>query len=335
MTLHPLTQRYVRRQDRDGVGEPSDGDHWFAGGTDLIPLARTGVVDAEELVDIKSGDLDGTIERTKTGWRLGALATLSDLGDHVDLGEAVPAIREAVSQSATLQIRNRATIGGNLLQRPRCSYFRDPEIACWMKGGTECPAREGRNEHHALIDEPCVTPQPSDLASVLVAVDAEVTIAGAGDRHRTIPVSEFLQRPTAERRRLHTLATGELITSIDIADVTNRRSTYLKAMDRATWQFALVGIAAAVDTDETGVVTKASLVATGIDSIPHRLTHSADELAGSTLSTESITAAVRCATDGLVPLPENGYKLALLRGLIQRSLEHVQQTPDQSDRRRG
>lgn len=323
MTLTPATGRYSRWDRNDGDPELAEGAHWFAGGTDLIPLSRTGVVDVDALVDIKSSNLGTTIERSGDVWTIGALATLSDLADHEGLADAIPAIREAVSQAATLQIRHRATVGGNMLQRSRCSYFRDPEVACWMKGGTDCPAPEGRNEHHALVDEPCVTTQPSDLAAVLVALAAEVTVAGSGGRERVVPIAEFLQRPSEERRSLHVLDPGELIKSIAFADPGTRRSTYLKAMDRAVWQFALVGVAALVDVDQSGTVRSAELVASGVDSIPHPLNRSADALIGRELSDESIADAAGAAPDGLIPLSENGYKVALLRGLVQRALERL------------
>lgn len=323
MTLTPATGRYSRWDRNDGDPELAQGAHWFAGGTDLIPLSRTGVVDVDALVDIKSSNLGTTIERSGDVWTIGALATLSDLADHEGLADAIPAIREAVSQAATLQIRHRATIGGNLLQRPRCSYFRDPEVACWMKGGSDCPAQQGRNEHHALVDEPCVATQPSDLASVLVALDAELTVAEPGGRRRVVPITEFMQRPSEARRALHILEPGELIVSIAFADPATRRSTYRKAMDRAVWQFALVGVAAIVDVDHSGTVRLAKLVASGVDSIPHPLTRSADALVGRELSDESIAEAVHAAPGGLVALSENGYKVTLLRGLVQRALEQL------------
>lgn len=323
MTLSPVTTNYMRWDQPDGRPDPSDHTEWFAGGTDLIPLARSGVIDLDSVVDIKSTHLDRRVQRTDDRWRLGALTTLSDLAAHEELTTAVPAIAQAVEQSATLQIRHRATVGGNLLQRPRCSYFRDPNISCWMKGGSECPARDGRNEHHALIDEPCVATQPSDLASVLVALDADVHIEDDGGRERTVAITELLQRPTEERRQLHTLAPGDLITSVEFADPGTARSTYLKAMNRAVWQFALVGVAAIVDIDDTGTVVSASLVASGVDSVPRRLTSSCDALGGRELSATSITAAVDAAADGLTELSENGYKIPLLRGLVQRSLERL------------
>ncbi|WP_051063123.1 FAD binding domain-containing protein [Ilumatobacter nonamiensis] len=321
MTLSPVTSGYTRWDQSDRRLVSSDETEWFAGGTDLIPLARSGVLDLDSVVDIKSSHLERTVQRIDDRWRIGALATLSDLAEHEELTATVPAIAQAVSQSATLQIRHRATVAGNLLQRPRCSYFRDPSISCWMKGGSDCPARDGRNEHHALIDEPCVATQPSDLASVLVALDADVNIDGHDGSERTVPVAELLQRPVADRRSLHTLESGDVITSLEFTDPGTSRSTYLKAMNRAVWQFALVGVAAIVDIDDRHTVVSASLVASGVDSVPRRLTTSSETLTGRELTASSIASAADAAADGLTELSENGYKTALLRGLVQRSLE--------------
>ena len=299
------------------------GSMALAGGTDLLSLHKVGLIDTQRVVDLKTSGLPDGIEPTVDGWRLGALATLSDLEDHDDLRDALRAITAAVAQAATRQIRNRATVGGNLLQRPRCRYYRDEATTCWFDGGDSCPAREGRNEHHAIFDTgPCVAVQPSDLASVLVALDADVTTHGP--RARTIPVADLLAAPTDDRRALHRLGGDEIISSIEIAVPDGRRSSYRKAMDRAAWQFALAGVAAAVDTDGDGVVTRARLVASGVAGTPWRLHHAEDSLAGRVLSPESIADAGRCADEGAKPLEHNGYKRALLRGLVRRTLEDLE-----------
>lgn len=322
MTLHPITIRY--EQSGDAIDERSDAT-LFAGGTDIIPLARTGVLDAPDLVDIKTSSLSTTIESDEEEWTIGALVTLAHLEHHEELRQAAPAIAQALSQVATLQIRNRATVGGNLLQRPRCSYFRDPDVMCWMKGGTDCPAIEGRNEHLALRGEHCVATQPSDLAAVLVALGAEVTIQPSGDQRptRRIPVSEFLVAPQPEHRSLNSLRAGQVITSIHIprTSLSDAISVYLKAMDRAVWQFALVGIAAVVTLDSEGSVEQASLCASGVANTPLSLDSAAESLVGMPLTAASINTAAALATEGLDALSENHYKLTLLRGLVARALQ--------------
>ncbi len=322
MTLHPITTNYRRSID---AAEPG-GALLYAGGTDLIPLARGGVVDAPDLVDIKSSSLSRTIEATDGEWVIGSLTTLGELERHDELQKTVPAIAQALSQVATLQIRNRATVGGNLLQRPRCSYFRDADVDCFMKGGDTCPAIDGRNEHLALSGDRCVAPQPSDLASVLVAIGADVMTATSDGSERRVPVGDFLVAPSDDRRALHALADGELVTSIRIPLTKDREvsSVYLKAMDRAVWHFALVGVAAIVERGASGKVEHASLCASGVSNTPLELRRAAETLVGSTLTSASIERAAAVSVEGLDSLSENRFKIALLRGLVTRTLQAIQ-----------
>ncbi len=324
MTLHPITTNYRRSDD----SVESHGALLYAGGTDLIPLARGGIVGAPDLVDIKSSSLSSAIEATDDEWVIGALTTLRELERHDELQKTMPLIAQALSQVATIQIRNRATVGGNLLQRPRCSYFRDADVDCFMKGGDTCPAIDGRNEHLALSGERCAAPQPSDLASVLVALGADVMIATGFDTEseRRVSVADFLVAPSDDRQALHALADGELITSIRIPQTKDREvsSVYLKAMDRAVWHFALVGIAAVVTWDSSGKVERASLCASGVSNTPLELPRAAESLVGSALTPATIERAAATSVEGLDSLSENHFKITLLRGLVTRSLESVQ-----------
>lgn len=298
---------------------------FLAGGTDLLPLYKVGLVDPGRVVDIKTSDLPATIERDGDAWRIGALATLADVEDHAGLRETLPALGQSVEQAATRQLRNRATVGGNLLQRPRCRYYRAEAMTCWFDGGDTCPARDGRNEHHAIFQTgPCVAVQPSDLASVLVATDAEVTVRGDGDR--SIPVADLLAPPDDERRSLHLLGEGEIIVSVHVPDPGPSRSCYLKAMDRAAWAFALAGLAAIVDVGDDGLVVRADLVASGVASVPWRLTAAEEALVGRTLGDDAIAAAATAAADGAEPLQENRYKRTLLSGLTDHALRQLQDT---------
>src|SRR5918994_4546727 len=164
------------------AGEHSlmNGSRFLAGGTDILTLMKADVVRPSTLVDIKrAGDLPHGIESRDGGLVLGALTTLAEIERHPEIGRRYRALFEAVSQAATPQLRNMATIGGNLLQRPRCWYFRSSLFHCWLKGGTECQARDGENQHHALFGEsPCVAAHPSDAASALVALEARVRLRG-------------------------------------------------------------------------------------------------------------------------------------------------------------
>src|SRR6185437_3700768 len=169
---------------------------------------------------------------------------LADLERDATVNERLQILPQSVRDAATPQLRVMATVGGNLLQRTRCWYFRGP-MQCWLKGGEQCFARDGENKYSAIFDGgPCVAVHPSDLAPALIALDAEVTLQGA-DSTCTIPVADFFASPTAERRVEHHLEAGELIVEIRVpAQPQGSRGVYLKAMDRQAWAFALTSAAA-------------------------------------------------------------------------------------------
>lgn len=314
-----------RRVEGDVRVDP--GTMVLAGGTDLMPLHKVGLIDPDAVLDIKTSDLPADISHADGRWRLGALTTLAELEDHEGLRSTFPAVGDAVRQAATRQIRNRATVGGNLLQRPRCRYYRDEHTTCWFAGGDDCPARGGQNAHHAIFDTDeqagsCVAVQPSDLASVLVALDAEVVVDGAPAPG--IRVADLLRAPTDDHRSMHGLRPDQVIEAIEIVERPGRVSTYRKAMDRAAWQFALAGIAATVVTDESGEIAEARLVASGVANTPWRLSASEESLIGTRLSVDTIAGASALADRGAEPLEHNGYKRSLLRGLVRRALEDLE-----------
>lgn len=290
----------------------------LAGGTDLLTRLKAGLDRPDALVDLKASDLGRGIDRVDGGWRLGALVTLSRIEHHPGLRADVPALAEAVEQAATPQLRNRATIAGNLLQRPRCWYFRNAQVQCWLAGGDGCPARTGRNEHHAVFatDGPCVATHPSDPAAALVALGATVTVLDGSGSERELAVADLLVPPTEERRVEHVLADDDVITAVTVPSAP--RSTYRKAMDRAVWAFALVGVAAVTTPDG-----EVRLVASGVASTPWRLAGAEAALAGSGLTPDAIDRAAAAAIDGAMPLAENGYKLPLLRTLTRRALAAI------------
>ena len=211
-------------------------------------------------------------------------------------------------------------MAGNLLQRPRCWYYRSQHVDCWLSGGEGCPAVDGRNEHHAIFgSSPCVAVHPSDLASALVAADAAVSVTGPG-ASRELPIAELFAAPTDERRTETTLAADELVTEIVVPDpAPGTRSTYRKAMDRKVWAFALVGAAVALRMDGAEVA-EARIVLGGVANVPWRLSSAEDALAGRVPDDETVTAAVRTALDGAEPLEHNRYKVALAARLVRRAV---------------
>jgi len=324
---------YTRADDLgESVAALGDTVRPYAGGTDLLTRMKLGITTPERLLDIKSLELPRGIERRGDTLRIGALTTLVEIERH-DFPPALALLAEAASKAATPQLRERATLGGNLLQRPRCWYYRHAEVSCWLKGGEGCPAREGRNEHHAIFgDGHCVAVHPSDLASCLLALDATVTLRGGGGSgegggERTLPLADFFAAPNEERRHESVIADDELVTAVDIplgALGEGSSSVYLKAMDRKVWAFALVGLAAvATPSDEGGRTLR--LVASGVASTPWRLEAVEKALADvDTGDGKALEAAVERALSAATPLAHNGYKVPLLRRLVAHALESLE-----------
>ena len=292
----------------------------LAGGTDLITLMKADITAPRHLIDIKRLDeLPRAIEVGDHGTTIGALATLADL----ELSEAIqathPALAQAAGLAATPQLRNMATVGGNLLQRPRCWYFRHAHFHCWLKGGDECHAQDGQNQLHALFgDTTCVAVHPSDLASALVALDAQVRLRGpAGER--TLALEEFFTVPTDDHRLETAIAPDEILVEIHIPKAQQTRSLYLKAMDRKVWAFALVGVAARLEFEGSNV-TVARLVLSGVAPVPWRLQDAERMLVGKALDAAHISRVADAALSAAKPLEHNGYKIPLARNLIARAL---------------
>lgn len=313
----------VRRYERPTtVAEVLDGlspDHTLlAGGTDLVPLVRSRLVHPDVIVDVKSTDLDRSISIDDDAVRIGALATLAEIATDPALQQAAPVLTEAAGQAATTQLRNRATVGGNLLQEPRCEYYRMAEVECWRKGGEGCPARDGVAHHHAVFEteRPCVAVHPSDPAVALVALGATLELRSTAGV-RTVAVEEFLSPPTEERRREHQLALGELITAITFPPAPN--SAYIKIMDRATWAFALVSVAAVIELDGA-TVSHSSVVAGGVAAVPRRLSTVEEAITGRGPADLDVDAAARRSSDGATPLDDTTYKLRLLTASVSDAL---------------
>lgn len=292
----------------------------LAGGTDLIPLIKADILAPERLISLRRAELPRGIEDRDGALRLGALTTLSEIERDAALQQRATALAEAAGLAATPQLRNQATIGGNLLQRPRCWYFRDSNISCWLKGGEHCPARDGENQLHALFDvSPCVAVHPSDLAAALVALDARVLLRGpAGER--ALPIEAFFAPPEEGRRRETTEASDELVLAVELPAQDGLRSTYLKAMDRKVWSFALVGAAVALRRGAGGVIEHARVVLSGVAPIPWRCVAAEEILLGQAPSEELFARAAEVALADAQPLTHNRYKLPLARALVRRAL---------------
>lgn len=293
----------------------------IAGGTDLLPLMKDGLAAPERLINLKRlADLR-YIRADEAGLHIGALTTLDDLSRDPLVRRDYTALAQAAAESASPQLRNMATLGGNLLQQVRCWYYRG-DFHCWLKGGDHCHARDGRNEYHAIFEQsPCVAVYPSDPPAALIALDAGVRIVGPGGERR-VKVADFLQPPSDERHALHTLAPNELIVAVELPPSAGR-SVYLKAMDRATWAYALVSVAAVAEIS-AGVARNVRIVLGGVANTPVRVGAAEALIEGQALSEALVRRAGEAAIADAQPLAHNRYKLPLARNLVAQALRDLQ-----------
>jgi xanthine dehydrogenase YagS FAD-binding subunit len=304
--------------DGDGRVRP------LAGGTDLLPLMKADVVAPARLVNVKGlPDLAGIDYDPARGLRLGGLTRLAEIETSPLVRERYPLLAEALAVAATPQLRNMATLAGNLLQRSRCWYFRTPRFHCWLKGGDACPARDGESQVAAILGGgPCYSAHPSDAAPALLALDAEVRLRGPlGER--TLALADLFASPEETRRTETVLASDELLLQVAVPMLpAGTRGTYLKAMDRKLWAFALVGVAA-VGRVEHGRVAHARLALSGVAPIPWRARAAEEALLGAEPTAALFARAADAALADAAPLAKNGYKLPLARALIRRALAAV------------
>lgn len=292
----------------------------LAGGTDLLPLMKERLATPTRLIDLKPARELRAIHAAGDGsLRIGALATLADIERDATVAARFPILRQAVREAATPQLRNAATVGGNLLQRNRCWYFRG-ELQCWLRGGEECFARAGRNDHHAILGAgPCIAVNPSDLAPALIALDAAVLIRGPRGE-RTTPVAELLQAPAEDARIEHRLASDELIVELRVpAQPAGAGGAYVKVMERAAWAFALASAAAQLSLRE-GRIERARLVLGGVAPVPWRVREAEALLEGQPLTPDLAVRAAERLVAGAVPLAHNAYKVPLAREVARRAL---------------
>ncbi|MBB4016424.1 xanthine dehydrogenase YagS FAD-binding subunit [Chelatococcus caeni] len=304
------------------IAAAAAGARYIAGGTTLVDLMREEVERPERLVDINGLPLDEI--RVEGGdLVIGALARMSDVAAHPDVQRLQPVIAESLIEGASPQLRNMASMGGNLLQRVRCPYFRMLDAACNKRTpGSGCAAIDGLNAGHAILgtSEHCVATHPSDVAVALVALDATMRVRGP-QGERTFPIEELFRLPGDTPHLEHTLAPGELIVELRVpGGPDNRRARYLKVRDRASYEFALVS-AAAILVIEGGVIREARLAAGGVGTKPWRLRASEAALVGQPAERRTFEEAARLAGEGARPLSHNHYKLELLPRTIVRALE--------------
>jgi xanthine dehydrogenase YagS FAD-binding subunit len=290
-----------------------------AAGTDLSERRRSGV-SRGPVIDITAApDTIGMDWGPDGALRIGAFTTIAAIAADARIVQAYPGLAAAAEGLATPQIRHLATLGGNLAQRSRCWYFRNPDIACLKKGGSDCPARAGNHLYSVAFDlGPCVAPHPSTMAAALLAYDARVST----DRRSGLTIRELLG-DGSNGAVDHMLASGEMIRSVELpAPVPGERARYKRAISRSHAEWPLVEVCARAMVSG-GSFQLIRIAAGGIAPVPLRLSASEAALQGAQASSANIADAARQATAGARPLPMTGYKLDLLRGVVHDLLERL------------
>src|SRR5215207_9963088 len=305
------------------AGRNDASAEYIAGGTDPVQLLQEYVRQPEQLVSL-AGLLDRGIEVGPQGLRVGAAATMAEVAAHAAVVQQFPVIAEALLNSASPQVRNQATMGGNLLQRTRCPYFRDVGYAACNKRapGSGCSAIGGENRWNAVLgtSDNCIAANPSDLAVALVALDASVEVRGPGGQ-RTVPLADFHRLPGDTPHIETVLEPGEVISAITVpASPAARRSHYLKVRDRASFEFAVVSAAVALDL-EGGRIQQARVALGGVGTKPWRVPRVEAALAGVSLDPAALRSAAALAVEGAQGRGHNDFKIELMQRAIVRAVE--------------
>lgn len=295
-----------------------DGARFLGGGTNLVDLMKDGIETPTRLVDVRGLPLDGVRDAPDGGLVIGATTTNSDAAAHPEVRRRYPALSQAVLAGASGQLRNMATVGGNLLQRTRCGYFADRSQPCNKRSlGSGCSAIAGEHHNHAILgwSDHCVATHPSDMAVALVAFDAVVHYETLDGTHE-IPLSEFYPPVGETPQRETMLPSGALITAVTLPGAAaSPRSRYRKVRERASYAFANVSVAAALDVNE-GVVQGARIALGGLASRPLRAHAAESALRGAPATADRFGVAADAELSAARPLRDNAYKVTLARNLI-------------------
>jgi xanthine dehydrogenase YagS FAD-binding subunit len=322
--------RYERATDLAGAvatvsQEPRSA--FLAGGTNLVDLMKLGIVEPDLLVDVRRLTSDTIEELPDGGLRVGAAVTNSDLAADRRVRLRYPVLSQALLSGASGQLRNMATVGGNLLQRTRCGYFYDTTTPCNKRQpGSGCSAIDGNSRYHAILgaSQWCVATHPSDMAVALAALDATVLVFGP-DGERRIPLVDFHRLPSEQPQHDTVLSHGELITAVDVPPLAfAERSSYYKTRDRASYAFALISVAAALDVAD-GIVRDTRIAFGGVAHKPWRATRAETALRGAPATEAAFIHAADEELADAQPLPDNRFKVPLLRNTLTLVLRDLTQ----------
>jgi xanthine dehydrogenase YagS FAD-binding subunit len=293
----------------------------MAGGQDLLGEMKEDVVNADRVVNLKQiSGLDKISYSSMKGLDIGATVTLDTIANHPDVKRHYPGLAQAANIVATPQIRNVGTLGGNLCQRPRCWYYRDPDVPCWRKDGDTCFAVMGNSTYHAVLGGgPCYIVAPSDVAPMVVALGGTIHIMGPKGA-RAVPADEFFVLPTENRHRENVLQPNEIVTNVTLPVLAaNTRSLYVKHEERTSWDFAIASVAVVLEMDGREC-RKANIVLGGAAPKPWVSKEANNAIVGKAVTNANAQAAAEAAVDDAVPLQNNEYKIPLLTNMIRQAL---------------
>jgi xanthine dehydrogenase YagS FAD-binding subunit len=294
-----------------------------AGGIDLLDLMKEGLLAPTKVVGLKEvPGLDTVVEEDDGGLRIGPMVTLASLADDPLLRERYAVLAEVLRGSASPQIRNVATLGGNLLQRPRCWYFRSHAYRCLRKGGGHCFAISGENQYHAIFDNAlCAIVHPSTVATALVALDAKVELTDAAGAKRVLLLEDFFVLPDSDLQHENDLRPQEILTCVRMPKPpASLRMAHIRQGERDSFDWPLADVAVALDVDTAGICRRATIILGAAAPVPHRAKAAEAALTGRRIDENMAAAAGRATLDGATPLSRNVYKLPLFETLVRRAI---------------
>ncbi|MCB9832653.1 MAG: xanthine dehydrogenase family protein subunit M [Planctomycetes bacterium] len=308
------------------LGGDDDKVRALAGGTDLLGLIKDRIAAPEMLVNLKGIDGLGEITETARGLEIGALVKLADLAEDARLRVGWPAIHQSLLETATPQLRNVGTLGGNLCQRPRCWYFRNEHYDCKKKGGTRCFAHDGENEYHAVYGNGiCCIVHPSNLAGPMIAQEAIIEVAGPEGR-REVTAEAFFTSPDEDVLRENQLAPGELVVRVILPPASPKaRSVYVETRERQSFDWALCGVSVVL-TMADQEIEAARVVFNAVAPVPLRRHDLEGMLEGRRLNEATVDKVCLAAPLGANPLEQNAYKLTLMKAVLRRALNRLKES---------
>jgi xanthine dehydrogenase YagS FAD-binding subunit len=316
---------YIRANStKDAIEKASQAKtaNFIAGGTNLIDRLKVFLDEPSQLIDISRLNLNRIEPTREGGLRIGSLVSNTAVADRPEIRSNYPLLSRAILSGASQQIRNMATVGGNLMQRTRCPYYYDTAFSCNKRQpGSGCPAAQGINKMHAILgaSEQCFAVNPSDMCVPLAALDAVVEVEGVKGR-REIPFTEFHRLPDTTPQLDNNLAPGEIITAVILPPISFAKSgVYLKLRDRASYAFALISVAAALDIQD-GEIRQARMALGGVAHKPWRSLEAEEFLKGKTAETAAFQQAAEIALQGSKPLKYNAFKVEMAKRAIRRAL---------------